>query len=177
MSELLPQNQIDEFRARAAAIAHPHELIVDALRAVQSHHGWVPDAGVDLVAELLGVLPVEVEEVATFYDKIFRRPVGRRVIHVCDSICCWAGGGEAIAGHLQEALGIGFGETSADGIFTLLPTCCLGACGDAPAMMVGLTTHGRLTPERIDAILQQEREAFAESKDFHHQDTRTPREP
>jgi len=176
MAELLPKNQIDEFLAKAAALVHPHELIVDALRAVQSHHGWVPDAGVDLVAELLGVLPIEVEEVATFYDKIFRRPVGRRVIHVCDSICCWASGGEAIVAHLQQRLGIGFGETTADGVFTLLPTCCLGACGDAPAMMVGLTTHGRLTPERIDAILRQEREALAESKDFHHQDTKAPRE-
>ena len=159
MSELLPQQQADDFRAKAAAIAHPHELIVDALRAVQSHHGWVPDAGVELVAELLGVLPVEVEEVATFYDKIFRRPVGRRVIHVCDSICCWASGGEAIAAHLQKTLGIGFGETTADGLFTLLPTCCLGACGEAPAMMIGLTTYGKLTAERIDEILAQEKAA------------------
>ena len=177
MSEILPQDQIDGFRAKAAAIAHPHELIVDALRAVQAHHGWVPDAGVDLVAEILGVLPVEVEEVATFYDKIFRRPVGKRIIHVCDSICCWASGGEAIVLHLQQTLGIGFGETSADGLFTLLPTCCLGACGDAPAMMIGLTTYGELTPEKIDSILQQERKTLSAPKDFHHQDTKTPREP
>ena len=153
MSELLPQNQIEEFRAKAAALGHPRELVVDALRAVQAHHGWVPDEGVALVAELLGVLPVEVEELATFYDKIFRLPVGKRVIHVCDSICCWANGGEELAAHLQRILGIGFGETTADGIFTLLPTCCLGACGEAPAMMVGLTTHGALTPEKVDAIL------------------------
>jgi NADH-quinone oxidoreductase subunit E len=157
MSELLPQDQIDEFRARAAAIAHPHELIVDALRAIQSHHGWVPDAGVELVAEMLGVLAVEVEEIATFYDKIFRRPVGKRIIHVCDSICCWANGGETIAAHLRKVLGIDFGETTADGIFTLLPTCCLGACGEAPAMMIGLTTFGPLTVERVDQILETER--------------------
>lgn len=157
MSELLPQNQSDAFRARAAAVAHSHELIVDALRVIQSHHGWVPDAGVDLVAELLGVLPVEVEEVATFYDKIFRRPVGKRVIHVCDSICCWASGGEAVVEHLQKSLGIGFGETTSDGLFTLLPTCCLGACGEAPAMMIGLTTYGQLTAAKIDVILMQER--------------------
>ena len=153
MTELLPQQQIDSFKARADATAHPHELIVDLLRAIQSHHGWVPDDGVLLTAETLGVLPVEVEEVATFYDKIFRRQVGRRVIHVCDSICCWVTGAEMIAEHLQKSLEIGLGETSADGMFTLLPTCCLGACGDAPAMMIGLTTYGHLTPEKIDRIL------------------------
>ena len=153
MIELLPQQQIDSFKARADAIAHPHELIVDLLRAIQSHNGWVPDDGVLLTAETLGVLPVEVEEVATFYDKIFRRQVGRRVIHVCDSICCWVTGAEMIAEHLQKSLEIGLGETSADGMFTLLPTCCLGACGDAPAMMIGLTTYGHLNPEKIDRIL------------------------
>ena len=153
MKELLPQQQIDSFRARADAIAHPHELIVDLLRAIQAHHGWVPDDGVLLTAETLGVLPIEVEELATFYDKIFRRQVGRRVIHVCDSICCWATGAEMIAGHLQKSLGIGLGETTADGLFTLLPTCCLGACADAPAMMIGLTTYGHLTPEKIDRVL------------------------
>ena len=157
MKELLPQEQIDSFRAKAAAIAHPHELIIDLLRAIQLHHGWVPDDGVLLAAETLGVLPIEVEEVATFYDKIFRRAVGRRVIHVCDSICCWATGADMITSHLKQSLGVELGETSADGLFTLLPTCCLGACGEAPAMMIGLTTHGRLTPGKIDEILQQER--------------------
>jgi NADH-quinone oxidoreductase subunit E len=161
MKELLPQEQIDSFKVRAAAIAHPHELIVDLLRAIQAHHGWVPDDGVLLTAATLGVLPIEVEEVATFYDKIFRRAVGRRVIHVCDSICCWSTGVEVILAHLQQSLGIGLGETTADGAFTLLPTCCLGACGDAPALMIGLTTHGRLTPEKIDEILQRERAAIA----------------
>jgi NADH-quinone oxidoreductase subunit E len=159
MQELLPQNQIDNFRARAAAISHPHEMIIDLLRAIQLHHGWVPDDGVLLTAETLGVLPIEVEEVATFYDKIFRRQVGKRVIHVCDSICCWSTGAEMIIAHLKQTLGIGFGETSTDGVFTLLPTCCLGACGEAPAMMIGLTTHGLLTTEKVDTILEEERAA------------------
>lgn len=157
MTDFLPRQQLDHFRDRAAAIDHPHELIVDVLRAIQSHCGWVPDAGVDLTADILGVLPVEVEEVATFYDKIFRQPVGKRVIHVCDSICCWSTGSEDITRHLQEVLGIGFGETTSDGLFTLLPTCCLGACGTTPAMMVGLTTYGPLTPQRVDEILAEMR--------------------
>ena len=161
MTELLPQNQIDKFKSKVAAISHPHELIVDLLRAIQAHHGWVPDDGVLLTAETLGVLPIEVEEVATFYDKIFRYQVGKRVIHVCDSICCWSTGAEMITEHLKECLNITFGETTADGQFTLLPTCCLGACGDAPAMMIGLTTYGLLTPQKIDEVLREERAAIA----------------
>ncbi len=97
------------------------------------------------------------EEIATFYDKIYRQPVGRRVIHVCDSVCCWSRGAEEIYNYLQEKLGVAPGGTTADGVFTLLPTCCLGACGEAPAMMIGLTTYGNLTRERVDEILELER--------------------
>ena len=75
------------------------------------------------------------------------------MLHVCDSLCCWPTGAEQVAEHLQQSLGIGLGETTTDGTFTLLPTCSLGACGDAPALMVGLTTYGHLTPEKIDQVL------------------------
>ncbi|ORJ62139.1 NADH-quinone oxidoreductase subunit NuoE [Geothermobacter hydrogeniphilus] len=158
MRELLSTTEIENFRARAAASAHPRELIIDLLRAIQEHHGWVPDEGVELTAEILGLSPLQVEEIATFYDKIFRQPVGRKVIHYCDSICCWATGGEQVAAHLQQKLGIAPGETTADGAFTLLPSCCLGVCGDAPAMMIGLKLYGRLTPEKIDAALEKEKD-------------------
>lgn len=157
MSQLLLQEQIDAFRVRAKTVVHRRELIVDLLRAIQDHNGWVPDSGVKLAAEILDLSPLQIEEIATFYDKIFRQPVGRKVIHYCDSICCWANGGEAIAGYLQQKLGIGPGGTTPDGSFTLLPSCCLGACGDAPAIMVGMTTYGRLTPEMVDSILEQEK--------------------
>lgn len=160
MNELLPPDLIDTFSTKAAAIAHPMELAVDVLRAIQNHHGWVPDEGVELTARILGTSPLKIEEIATFYDKIFRRPVGKRVIHVCDSICCWSRESEGIFAYLQQKLAIAPGETTADGFFTLLPTCCLGTCGEAPAMMIGLTTYGNLTPEKIDAILEQERKAL-----------------
>lgn len=153
MNELLPQDQIDAWQGKLAGHHHPMELAVDLLRAIQQHHGWVPDEGVELAARLLGTTSLKVEELATFYDKIYRRPVGRHVIHVCDSICCWSRGAQEIVGFLREHLGIGFGETTTDGQFTLLPTCCLGACGEAPAMMVGLTIHGNLNPQRLEGIL------------------------
>lgn len=157
MNELLPQNQIDAFRAKAADIEHPRELIIDLLRAIQDHYGWVPDAGVELAGMILGFSPLQIEEIATFYDKIYRQPVGRKVIHFCDSVCCWSREGEHIYAYLQQKLGILPGQTTADGQFTLLPTCCLGACGEAPAMMIGLTTYCQLTPEKVDEILKKEK--------------------
>jgi NADH-quinone oxidoreductase subunit E len=157
MENLLTDEQLDHIRTRAAGIPHPREMIIDVLRAIQDQNGWVPDEGVELAATVLGLSPLQVEEIATFYDKIYRQPVGKRVIHVCDSICCWSRGGEEVYDYLRQKLGVEPGGTTADGVFTLLPTCCLGACGEAPAMMVGLTTYGNLTPERIDAILELER--------------------
>jgi NADH-quinone oxidoreductase subunit E len=160
MNPLLTDIQLDHFRTRAAEIPHPRELVIDVLRAIQGNRGWVPDEGVELAAAILGLSPLQVEEIATFYDKIYRQPVGKRVIHVCDSICCWSRGGEEVYGYLRQKLGVEPGGTTEDGVFTLLPTCCLGACGEAPAMMIGMTTYGNLTPERIDAILEQERKSF-----------------
>ncbi|MFO7578057.1 MAG: NADH-quinone oxidoreductase subunit NuoE [Pelovirga sp.] len=158
-SALLDEEQIAAFAKHAGEIAHPREMIIDILRAIQSRNGWVPDAGIELTAGILGLTPLEVEEIATFYDKIFRRPVGRFVIHICDSVCCWVRGGEEIAAHLQRTLGIALGETTADGLFTLLPSCCLGCCGIAPAVMIEQRFYGPLTPEKADdliAALRQE---------------------
>jgi NADH-quinone oxidoreductase subunit E len=160
MKELLDQRTIEDFKARAAGHPHPRELLVDVLRAIQDQNGWVTDEGVELAGEIVGLSPLQVEEVATFYDNIYRQPVGKKVIHVCDSVCCWSREGEHVYDYLQHRLGIAPGQTTADGVFTLLPTCCLGACGDAPAMLIGLTTYGKLTPERIDAILETERKGL-----------------
>ena len=157
MTDLLSQEIYDELVARATEHDHPREMIIDVLRAIQDHHGWVPDEGVELAGRVLGLTPLQIEEIATFYDKIYRQPVGRKVIHVCDSISCWSRGAEDLYGYLQQALGVSPGQTTQDGVFTLLPTCCLGVCGEAPAMMIGLKTYGRLTRERIDEILAEER--------------------
>ena len=155
---LLTEQQLESFRKRAESIAHPRELIIDILRAIQDRNGWVPDEGVEITSGLLGLSPLQVEEVATFYDKIYRQPVGKLVIHVCDSICCWSLGGEEVYHELQSLLGVHPGETTADGVFTLLPTCCLGMCGKAPAMTVGPRSYERVAPEQVAEILKQERQ-------------------
>ena len=97
--------------------------------------------------------PAELDAVATFYNFIFRKPVGKHIILVCDSVSCWVMGSERVLEHLQNRLGIVLGQTSADGVFTLLPTACLGACDRAPAMMIDDQLYGDLDPAKIDQIL------------------------
>ena len=84
---------------------------------------------------------------------IYRRPVGRHVIHVCDSISCWSLGGESLLKQFERLLGVPVGSTTADGLFTLLPCCCLGNCGNAPAVMVAERQFGPVTLEQAEAIL------------------------
>ncbi len=105
-------------------------------------------------AALLGMTPLEVEELATFYDFIYREPVGKYVIHVCDSTICWMEGHESLLAHLCRKLDIPVGGTTADGLFTLLPVCCIGFCDQAPAMLVNGEPYGNLTSESIDRILE-----------------------
>jgi NADH-quinone oxidoreductase subunit E len=126
---------------------------IEALRIVQKHRGWVSDEVLSRVAEVLEMSPTDLDAVATFYNFIFRRPVGRHVILVCDSVSCWIMGYDTIVNHLQNRLGIGFGETTGDGRFTLLPNVCLGACDRAPAMMIDEQLFGELDAEKIDEIL------------------------
>jgi len=109
--------------------------------------------GVRAVAALLDMTPDELDSVATFYNLIFRQPVGRHVILVCDTVSCWVMGYEEIVAQLGERLGIAFGQTTADGRFTLLPIPCLGACDRAPAMMIDDDLHGPVLPEALDEIL------------------------
>jgi len=122
---------------------------------VQRRRGWVSAEDLRDVAEFLGQTPAELENVATFYNLIFREPVGRHVILICDSVSCWVMGYAPMLNHLNGKLGLTLGRTSADGRFTLLPVPCLGICDHAPAMMIDGDLHTDLTPEKIDGILER----------------------
>lgn len=134
--------------------AHPRAALPEALKVVQRRRGWVSDAEVADLAAFFGFTPEEIDRVATAYNLIFRRPVGRHVILLCDSVSCWIMGVNPLAAHLRERWGIGYGETTKDGRFTLLPVACLGACDRAPAMMVDEDLHVQLTPQKIDEVLE-----------------------
>lgn len=148
----------DEQREIAEVLEHaerPRAAASDALKVVQRRHGWVSDEALQDVAEALGMAPCDLDGLATFYSGIYRRPVGRHVILICDSVSCWIMGYHRLRAHLTTRLAIELGQTTADGRFTLLPAACLGLCEQAPAMMVDADVHGHLTPEKVDAILSQ----------------------
>lgn len=150
---MLPEDLKQALEGKIAASEQPRELAVDVMFAVQDRLGFLSDELLEDTAALLRMTPLELNEIATFYEFIYRQPVGKYVIHVCDGVVCWIQQHQTVLDYLHEKLGIGFGETSADRRFTLLPTCCLGFCDHAPAMMINRKVYGALTRERIDQIL------------------------
>jgi NADH-quinone oxidoreductase subunit E len=128
---------------------------IEALKVVQRHRGWVSDEALCDVAAFLEMTPDELDNVATFYTLIFRRPVGRHVILLCDSVTCWFMGYEQLLEVFRERLKIGLGETSADNRFTLLPIACLGTCDHAPALMIDNDLYRDVDPARLEHILER----------------------
>jgi NADH-quinone oxidoreductase subunit E len=141
-----------------ARVDHPREMAIDVINVLQEHYGYFSDEALAQAADLLNMSSLELEELATFYTFIYREPVGKYVIHVCDSLICWMENGENLLAHLKEKLGIGVGETSADRLFTLLPVCCIGYCDRAPAILVNRKVHGPLTVETLDRLIDTLRE-------------------
>jgi len=152
---MIPDTLRIELNQRVATAVTNREAAVDVMKELQRHYGWLTDEAVQEAAGILELSPLQVEELATFYEMIYRRPVGRHVIHVCDSISCWSMGGESLMDRFRELLKIEAGSTTADGTFTLLPCCCLGNCGNAPAVMVGERQFGPLSLESAAALLAE----------------------
>ncbi len=128
---------------------------VDALKVIQKHRGWVSDEAVNDLVPVLGMSAEEIDAVATFYPLIFRKPVGRHVIFVCDGVSCWVMGYEGLLAALTDRLGIAVGGTTEDRRFTLLPISCIGACDHAPAIMVDGDLYGDVSPESLGEILEK----------------------
>ena len=160
---MLSAEERKRIEEHAAAFESGRAAVSEALMTIQESRGWVSDEAVRDVAEALGMSPDEVEGIATFYELVFRRPVGRHVILVCDSVSCWTTGSQEILDHLTRSLGIRPGQTTKDGRFTLLPAGCLGVCERAPAMMIDDEVFGDLTPEKVDRILA----GYAGGEDAH----------
>lgn len=136
--------------------------LMAALRIAQDEHGWLSGELIEFIAALLGVPPVRAYEVATFYSMYDLAPVGQHKILVCTNVSCMLRGSDEIVAHLETKLQVKFGETTADGRFTLKEAECLAACAGAPMMQVGRNYYENLTPQRIDEIL--DRVALSDSR-------------
>jgi NADH-quinone oxidoreductase subunit E len=128
--------------------------LLPVLRLVQSEKGFVSAEDERIVAALLGLRPIKVREVVTFYTLFARKPLGKFHIQVCSNLSCSLAGGEKILEHLKARLGIRIGQTTPDGKYTLTEVECLGACEQAPCMMVNFDYYGNLDPEKVDRILE-----------------------
>ena len=135
---------------------HKESAVMAALAIAQDEKGWLPPEVMQDVADYLGMPAIAVQEVATFYNMYNVKPVGKYKITVCTNLPCQLSGGEVAAEHLKHKLGIGFRETSADGQFTLLEGECMGACGDAPVMLVNNKRMcSWMSNDKIDALVEE----------------------
>ena len=134
---------------------HRQSACTEALRIVQKHRGWIDNQSIRDIAEYLDMTPDELDGVATFFNLIHRRPVGRNVIRICSSVSCWVMGYDALRDALLERLGVALGQTTSDGRFTVIPNQCLGTCDRAPALMINGDLHRDIDVSHIDEILQR----------------------
>lgn len=143
----LIDHEIAKFPVRKSAC-------LDALLAVQKHRGFISDETLALVAQYVGMSPTELDGIATFYNLIYRKPVGEYVVRLCDSISCYIMGYEDIKKCIEQEFGITFGGTTVDHKITLLPAQCLGCCDKGCAMMVNDDLYTNLTKEKVITIFK-----------------------
>jgi len=151
--QILSRAEIDEINAKISHYPEKAAASIDALKVVQKYRRWVSDDCLIAVAGLLDISPAQLEGVATFYNLIYRQPVGKTVIHYCDSVSCWMLGSDQVGESLCRHLNVGLGEMSADGEYTILPIVCLGACDHAPVAMVGDELKLDITEDAVNDIL------------------------
>ena len=152
-------NKVKEIIARYPEGKQKSALIPVLHLAQEAFTGWLDVPAMDYVASLLHIMPVEVYEVASFYSMFNLKPVGKYVLEVCRTGPCMLNGSDQIIDYIKQKLSIKEGETSADGLFTLKPAECLGACGYAPMMQLGKTYREFLTKEKVDQIIDELRAA------------------
>ncbi len=149
---VLSDEEVREIEAECAHLPDRKSAAIDAMMIVQRHRGWVSDESLSAIAHLLGMSVENLDSIATFYNLIFRQPVGRHVVMVCDSVSCYVMGADPLRKRIESHLGIGLGQTTADGRFTLLPIVCLGACDKAPTMMIGDELIENVDAEQLDGV-------------------------
>ncbi|MDD9961168.1 MAG: NADH-quinone oxidoreductase subunit NuoE [Gammaproteobacteria bacterium] len=152
---VLSDEEVREIEAECAHLPDRKSAAIDAMMIVQRHRGWVSDESLGAIAHLLGMSVENLDSIATFYNLIFRKPVGRHVVMVCDSVSCYVMGADSLLKRIEAHLGIRLGQTTTDGRFTLLPIVCLGACDKAPTMMIGDELIENVDAENLEEIFKR----------------------
>jgi NADH-quinone oxidoreductase subunit E len=145
----------DEIRQLDGILGHYPDrraAAATAMRILQARRHWLSDEAMADLGEYLGLTVAELDSIATFGNMIFRKPVGRHIVLVCDSFACWSLGYAELRAAVEAELGVGMGQTTPDGRFTLLPIVCLGACDRGPAMMVDDELLGPVAAEDVPGI-------------------------
>ena len=150
--QVLSDEEVREIEDECAHLPDRQSAAIDAMMIVQRHRGWVSDDSLAAIARLLGMSVESLDSIATFYNLIYRKPVGRHVVMVCDSVSCYVMGADGLRAQVESHLGIKLGETTDDDRFTLLPIVCLGACDRAPTMMIDDELIGNVKPEQLGEI-------------------------
>jgi NADH-quinone oxidoreductase subunit E len=151
--DFLTAQEVTEIESEISHLPNRSSAAIDALKIVQSYRGWISDESLNAIAKMLGMSVAELDGIATFYNLIYRQPVGDKVILYCDSVSCWLMDGDVVCEKIKQKLGVDYGGTTADNKYTLLPVTCLGDCDHAPAMMVGDELHHDLTTDNIEGLL------------------------
>ncbi len=155
IDSILTEEEIKAIDAELEHVPYKSGAAIDALKIVQSKRGWISDESLAAISKRLEMSVDELEGIATFYNLIYRKPVGEKVILFCDSVSCWICGCETAKEKVSDVLKIGYGETTPDNKYTLLPVPCLGACDRAPVMMVGDELITNLDDAKIKALFNQ----------------------
>jgi len=150
---MLSERERERIEEEAKRYPDRRAALSEALMIAQESRRWIDDATLAEVAAAVGISASSAESVATFYELVFRRPVGRHVILLCDSVSCWIRGGESLLERIKSKLGVELGGTTDDGAITLLPAGCLGLCDMAPALLADGVAYGNLTAEKVDEVI------------------------
>lgn len=154
------QKILDEIRALVGRLGRHRSALMPILQALQEKYGSISDFAMQMVADELGIHPAEVYGVVSFYAFLHHEPKGRFVIRLCQTISCDLAGKARVARQLENELGIAFGETTADGRFSLEWASCLGMCDQGPALLVNDRVYTKVGPERVHEIIEQCRKVF-----------------
>ena len=153
--QVLADEEIEEIEHECAHLPDRQSAAIDAMMIVQKRRGWISDESLGAIARLLGMSVEALDSVATFYNLIFRQPVGRHVVMVCDSVSCYVMGADGLRARIEEHLGVRTGETTEDDRFTLLPIVCLGACDRAPTLMIDEELIGPVDADNLEAVFSR----------------------